>query len=238
MKTVIHPKDSRGSVNHGWLQANHSFSFANWRNHERMGFGQLCVWNDDVIKGGYGFGMHPHRDMEIVTVMLEGRLRHKDNMGNEGTISPGEVQVMSAGTGVMHSEFNDLKEEDTKLFQIWVFPDKKDVQPRYDQRKFDATTCKGQFKTMVGPKDHTDDDAMWIHQNAYFRRGQFDAGATASYSLAGNDQGVYLMVASGTIEVDGHTLSERDAIGVWDTEQFKVRILEDADLVAVEVPMQ
>ncbi|MFW5658635.1 MAG: pirin family protein [Bacteroidota bacterium] len=238
MKTVVHPKDTRGSVNHGWLHANHSFSFANWRNPERMGFGQLRVWNDDVIQGGYGFGMHPHRDMEIVTVMLEGRLRHKDDMGNEGTISPGEVQVMSAGTGVMHSEFNDLKDDATKLFQIWVFPDKANVEPRYDQRKFDAANYKGQFKTLVGPKGHDDEDAMWIHQNAYFRRGLFDADATPTYELADNGQGVYLMVASGKIEVDGHTLSERDAIGVWDTDSFTLKVLEDADLVAVEVPMQ
>ena len=237
MKTVYHPKGSRGDINHGWLHARHSFSFANWRNPERMGFGRLRVWNDDTIAGGYGFGMHPHEDMEIVTVILDGRLRHKDNMGNEGTVSSGEVQVMSAGTGVIHSEFNDLKDTDTHLFQIWVLPDTQRVQPRYDQRKFTPEDYQGRFKTMVGPKDQVDDDMLWVHQSAYFKRGQFDTDATASYALSGDGQGAYLMVASGAVEIDGHKLTERDAIGVRDTDRFDIKVLGNSDLVVVEVPM-
>ncbi len=189
MKTVLHKANTRGQANHGWLKANHSFSFANYYNPERMNFGVLRVLNDDHIAAGMGFGTHPHDNMEIITIPLSGQVEHKDSMGNSGVISPGEVQVMSAGTGIQHSEFNKNKDADLKLLQIWIFPNKRQVTPRYDQLDISKAVTNNGFKQILSPSP--DDAGVWIHQNAWFHMGEMNANETYNYQLKDSNNGVY-----------------------------------------------
>ncbi|HEY4800323.1 MAG TPA: pirin family protein [Bacteroidia bacterium] len=235
MKKILFPASERGHADHGWLNAYHSFSFANWFDENKIHFGLLRVLNDDTIAHGAGFGMHPHDNMEIVTIPLQGILEHKDSMGNIGQIRPGEIQAMSAGTGVFHSEYNGSKTEATKLFQIWVFPKQKNIQPRYDQRKFDVSERKNKFQTIVSPikSEHT----MWINQDAYFSLGNFEKGKTADYSIQHPKNGTYVMVIEGEIEIAGEKLSRRDAIGIWETDKISFKINSDAELLVIDVPM-
>ncbi|MDR6300774.1 pirin family protein [Mesonia maritima] len=237
MRKVVHPSHTRGSANFGWLEANYSFSFANFFNPERIQFGMLRVLNDDVIAGGMGFGKHPHENMEIITIPLEGALQHKDSMGNEGVIHAGEIQVMSAGTGVEHSEFNASKSEKANTLQIWVFAEKDGVQPRYDQRKFNFENHKNELVTVVSPKDDNDGDAVWVHQQTYFNLGEIEAGKKIDYKLHNNSHGAYIFLISGEIEVADETLKKRDAIGLWETEKIDISILKDAKILLIEVPM-
>ncbi|WPR71745.1 pirin family protein [Flavobacterium sp. NG2] len=233
--TVIHPANTRGNANHGWLNAYHSFSFANYYNPDRNQFGVLRVLNDDTIAAGMGFGTHPHNNMEIITIPFEGDLAHKDSMGNEATIKTGDVQVMSAGSGIQHSEFNPNAEQQTKLFQIWLFPNKKDVTPRYQQITLDATKQKNDFAQILSP--NADDEGVWIHQDAWFFMADFDKDFSKTYRLKKSGNGVYLIVISGSITVDGKELNTRDAIGVTDFETVDIQAQSNAKFLLMEIPM-
>jgi redox-sensitive bicupin YhaK (pirin superfamily) len=233
--TIIHKANTRGHADHGWLNAHHSFSFAGYYNPERVHFGALRVLNDDIIEGGMGFGTHPHDNMEIITIPLEGELSHKDSMGNASTISSGEIQVMSAGTGIQHSEFNSGKAK-TNLLQIWVFPNQKNVTPRYDQQKLNTNDRKNKLQTIVSPQNG--DGVVWIHQDAWFSLGTFDKDATASYGFKKLGSGVYVFIIKGSFKINDQELSERDGMGIWNAESFDLKALTDnAELLLMEVPM-
>lgn len=235
MKTVFHPADQRGHANHGWLDAHHSFSFASWYDPSKIHFGALRVLNDDKIDGGMGFGTHPHDNMEIITIPLVGALKHRDSMGNEATITAGEIQVMSAGTGIQHSEFNATNET-LNLFQIWVFPNKKNVTPRYDQQLLDTAKMKNNFAQILSPDPA--DDGVWIHQDAWFHLGEFDKGLTANYTLKSANNGVYVFVVEGQITINGQVLNKRDALGVWNTADVAISFTENSKVLLLDVPME
>ena len=235
MKTIYHAADSRGDANHGWLKSKHTFSFANYHNPERMGFGALRVINDDFVIGGQGFGKHSHRDMEIISIPLSGKLGHGDNIGNNGIIETGEIQVMSAGTGITHSEMNGDDKEDVKFLQIWVIPNKMNVEPRYQQVRMDDILKPNEFNQVLSP--NSDDAGVWIHQDAWFSMGDFDKGVTQTYELKNPNNGVYIFVISGKVVVNGNTLDTRDGLGVWDTKNFTMDVIEDAKVLLMEVPM-
>lgn len=234
--TIIHTADSRGNANHGWLNAYHSFSFGNYYNPDREQFGVLRVLNDDTIAAGMGFGTHPHKNMEIITIPLEGDLAHKDSMGNAATIKTGDVQVMSAGSGIQHSEFNPNADLQTKLFQIWLFPNKKDVTPRYQQITLDASKQKNDFAQILSP--NSEDEGVWIHQEAWFFLADFKADFSKKYSLKKSGNGVYLIVISGIITVDDQELNTRDAIGITDFETLEIKASTDAKFLLMEIPME
>ena len=236
MKTIYHAADSRGDANHGWLKSKHTFSFANYHNPERMGFGALRVINDDFVIGGQGFGKHSHRDMEIISIPLSGKLGHGDNIGNNGIIETGEIQVMSAGTGITHSEMNGDDKEDVKFLQIWVIPNKMNVEPRYQQVRMDDIMQPNAFNQVLSP--NADDAGVWIHQNAWFSMGDFDKGITQTYELKNPNNGVYIFVIHGKVVVNGNTLDTRDGLGVWDTKNFTMDVIEDAKVLLMEVPMR
>jgi redox-sensitive bicupin YhaK (pirin superfamily) len=235
--TVLHKAATRGGADHGWLKAKHTFSFANYYDPQRMHFGVLRVLNDDRIAGGKGFGTHPHDNMEIITIPLSGTVAHKDSMGSSGTISPGEVQVMSAGTGVTHSEFNHKQDEELRLLQIWLFPNKRGVTPRYDQMKFEVKDRHNKLQQILSPK--ADDAGVWIHQDAWFHMGTFDKDFKTSYALKDKRNGVYAFVIKGDVTVNGNALNERDGLGIWDVETLAIQAdSQGAELLLMEVPMQ
>jgi hypothetical protein len=235
MKTIFHKASERGHANHGWLNAHHSFSFASWQDPSKVHFGMLRVLNDDIIAPGTGFGMHPHDNMEIVTIPLSGTLEHKDSIGNIGVIKPNEIQAMSAGSGLMHSEYNHSKTEPINLLQIWVFPKVRNIEPRYDQRIFTEEEKNGKFKTIVAPVKA--DDVMWINQDAYFSIGKFKTGTTIDYSIQHKGNGAYIFMIEGNATIEGNTLGKRDAIGIWDTEKISLNTTSDAEILVIEVPM-
>ena len=235
MKTIYHAADSRGDANHGWLKSKHTFSFANYHDPERMGFGALRVINDDFVIGGQGFGKHSHRDMEIISIPLSGKLGHGDNIGNNGIIETGEIQVMSAGTGITHSEMNGDDKEEVKFLQIWVIPNKMNVEPRYQQVRMDDILKPNEFNQVLSP--NADDAGVWIHQDAWFSMGDFDKGVTHTYQLKDPNNGVYVFVISGKVVVNGNTLDTRDGLGVWDTKNFTMDVIDDAKVLLMEVPM-
>ena len=212
MKLTVHRAGCRGHADHGWLDTWHTFSFAGYYNPDRMHFGALRVLNDDTVQAGMGFGTHPHDNMEIITIVLEGELEHKDSMGNGSVIRPGEVQVMSAGTGITHSEFNHSQQNEVKFLQIWVFPDKKNVEPRYGQARFQEEEISGKWRTVVSP-DGTD-NTLWIHQQAWFSLGDFKSGENISYQPKKADSLVYVFLISGEIAVGDETLNQRDGLGI------------------------
>lgn len=234
--TVLHTADTRGNANHGWLNAYHSFSFGNYYNADRNQFGVLRVLNDDTIAAGMGFGTHPHNNMEIITIPFEGDLAHKDSMGNEATIKTGDVQVMSAGSGIQHSEFNPNADQQTKLFQIWLFPNKQNVTPRYQQITLDKATQKNNFAQILSPNQ--DDEGVWIHQDAWFFMADFDADFTKTYSISSARNGIYLIVISGTITVDGQNLNTKDAIGISDFKTVEITASTDAKFLIMDIPMK
>jgi redox-sensitive bicupin YhaK (pirin superfamily) len=236
MKTILHKAGTRGFADHGWLKAHHSFSFANYYNAERMHFGVLRVLNDDVIEGGKGFGMHPHENMEIITIPLVGDLEHKDNMGNTSVIKHGDVQVMSAGSGIYHSEYNYNADKGLSLFQIWLFPNKKNVEPRYDQVSIREISHENRLYQILSP--NKDDQGVWIHQDAWFHLGNFKSHISETYELKRSTNGVYIIVINGEIEINGMLLSKRDAIGIWETEKVEMKTLTNANVLVMEVPMQ
>lgn len=235
MKSVLHKANTRGHANHGWLDTHHTFSFANYYNPERMHFGVLRVLNDDAVAPGRGFGTHPHDNMEIISIPLEGDLEHKDSMGNVGVIKEGDVQVMSAGTGIFHSEYNKNKDKEVKFLQIWLFPNKKDVKPRYDQITLQDKDLKNQFYQILSP--NSDDEGVWIHQDAWFHLGRFEAGKGSSYEVKKTGNGVYTFVLEGKVTVNGQKLEKRDGFGVWDTDNVEVHADSDARVLLMEVPM-
>ena len=235
MKTIYHAADSRGDANHGWLKSRHTFSFANYHNPERMGFGALRVINDDFVIGGQGFGKHSHRDMEIISIPLSGKLAHGDNIGNEGIIETGEIQVMSAGTGITHSEMNGDANEPVKFLQIWVIPNKMGVTPRYQQVRMDDHMQANEFNQVLSP--NADDAGVWIHQNAWFHMGNFNKGVTQTYDLKDVNNGVYVLVLEGKVTINGNVLDTRDGLGISDTKSFTMDATEDARVLLMEVPM-
>lgn len=235
MKTTLHRADTRGHADHGWLNAHHSFSFANYYNPERMNFGALRVLNDDIVSGGMGFGMHPHDNMEIITIPLKGDLEHKDSMGNVGRIRNGEIQVMSAGTGVFHSEYNPNKDQETNLLQIWLIPNKRNVEARYDEISIGDYRKKNELYQVVSPS--ADDQGAWIHQDAWFHLGDFNKGTTREYTLKKEGNGIYLFVIEGSVSINGQSLGKRDAYGVWDTDKISIKAESDAEFLLMEVPM-
>lgn len=233
--TIIHKANTRGHADHGWLNAYHSFSFAGYYDPERIQFGALRVLNDDTIAAGMGFGTHPHDNMEIITIPLEGDLAHKDSMGNTEVIKFGDVQVMSAGTGIQHSEFNPNADKRTKLLQIWLFPKQRNVTPRYQQITLNVDDRKNKLQQILSP--NADDAGVWIHQDAWFSMGKFDSGTEVSYTLNKKDNGIYLFVLSGDLTVDGNDLSTRDAIGMTDLDSIYIKANTDAEFLLMEVPM-
>ena len=238
MKTVVHKADTRGFANHGWLQANHSFSFANYFDSNKVQFGALRVLNDDIIAPKMGFGTHPHDNMEIITIPFKGILKHRDNMHDEWQpIIPGEVQVMSAGTGIQHSEINGSVDEHLSLFQIWIIPNKENVEPRYDQKSFDVTERKNKLQTLVSSIDEDIEGSLKIHQDATLSRINLEKGKSLDYKLKGKNHGVYVMNIHGEILIDGNKLETRDAIGVLETEEFTIDSTDNSEILFIEVPM-
>ena len=234
MKKVFHPASSRGAADHGWLQAKHSFSFANYYNSERVQFGALRVLNDDIIAPGMGFGTHPHDNMEIITIPLDGALEHKDSLDNIGVIETDEIQVMSAGSGVYHSEYNKNKDQSVSLLQIWVFPNKKNVTPRYDQKNIKDLKKVNSFYPIVTPNQNG--PGMWIHQDAWFHLGEFDKETRINYNINKKGNGVYAFLIEGSVQIDGESLEKRDALGIWDTEKFELLANQNSRILLIEVP--
>lgn len=235
MEKVIHKAASRGSADHGWLKAKHTFSFANYYDPERVHFGVLRVLNDDIIAPGMGFGKHPHDNMEIITIPLSGDLEHKDSMGNSSVIHQGEIQVMSAGTGIFHSEFNANKGKELNLFQIWLFPNKKNVEPRYDQKELKSLEKKDELYQVLSP--NANDAGVWIYQNAWFFMGDLSAGWQKEYTIKASDNGVYIMVIEGNVTVEGNSLEKRDAIGISKTQTVNIKADADARILIMDIPM-
>ena len=234
--TVLHKASSRGHADHGWLNAHHSFSFASWYNPDRVQFGMLRFLNDDTVAAGMGFGTHPHDNMEIITIPLEGDLAHKDSMGNAATIKTGDVQVMSAGTGIQHSEFNPNHNQHTKLFQIWLFPKVRNVEPRYQQITLDVTEQKNNFAQILSP--NADDKGVWIYQDAWFYLADFDADFSKILALKKEGNGFYIMNIDGVIEVNGEKLEKRDELGLLDTPEIEIKATTNAKFLVMEIPME
>lgn len=233
---VLHQSATRGHANHGWLDSHHTFSFANYYNPERMHFGVLRVLNDDRVSPGMGFGTHPHDNMEIISIPLEGDLEHRDSMGNVAVIKRGDIQVMSAGKGITHSEYNANKDQQVKFLQIWVFPNKKNVEPRYDQLTLVEKDRHNTLQQVLSP--HVADEGVWIHQHAWFHMGKFDKGHSAEYKLKRSGNGVYAFVLSGEWEIEGQQLATRDGFGIWDIQSLNVKALtQDAEILLMDVPM-
>jgi hypothetical protein len=237
MKTVVHRSEQRGHANHGWLNARHSFSFAQWFNPNLIHFGALRVLNDDEVAPGMGFGQHPHENMEIITLVQEGALEHKDSMGNGSVMRSGDVQVMSAGSGVYHSEMNHSKEEAVKLFQIWVFPDKENVTPRYDQQFFNAEDRKDKWQEIIKPDTQETGEGIFIHQQAWFHLADLSAGTSLPYSLKKKGNGAYVFVIEGEVDLAGEHLNKRDAIGITDFTEINLQSTVDARVLVMEIPM-
>ncbi|MCP9200107.1 pirin family protein [Gramella sp. GC03-9] len=236
MEKIFHPANTRGKANFGWLNASYSFSFANFFDPNKIQFGKLRVLNDDYVTGGMGFGTHPHENMEIITIPLKGQLRHKDSMDHTAVIKAGEVQVMSAGTGVEHSEFNTAKEE-LNMLQIWIFPEQNGLEPRYDQKDFSELIKKDELINVVSPRSNQNKDALWINQKAYLHLGEFDSGKKIDYQLHDIKHGVYVFLIEGEAEVGGKLLQKRDAIGIWETNEITLDIKNPSKVLLIEVPM-
>ena len=237
MKTIIHKADTRGYADHGWLKSHHTFSFASYQDAERNNFGMLRVLNDDIVQPKMGFGAHPHQNMEIISIPLKGALSHKDNMGNKRAIEVGEVQVMSAGTGLTHSEFNDSKTDAVNFLQLWILPEEISVEPNYEQHEFTDEGKKNQLQTIVAPKDKLEGDALPLSQQAYIYRINLEIDKSIGVSLKSQENGLYIFVVDGEIEVEGNLLSKRDAIGVSETKQILIKSKENSELIIIEVPM-
>jgi hypothetical protein len=235
MKTKIQRASERGKVNLGWLNSNHSFSFGHWYDATKMNFGALRVFNDDVVKGGQGFGAHPHDNMEIVSIPLRGALAHKDSTGTDGIIKTGDVQIMSAGSGIKHSEFNASKTDEVNFLQVWILPKEKNIQPRYEQKSFDIADRKNKWQIVVSPDEK--DGGVWINQDAIFSLAHAEKDIALLYKNNFGGNGVYLFVIKGEAEVNGEILKTRDAIEVSDEEKVEIKVKKDAELLVIEVPM-
>ncbi len=235
MKKIIHRENERGVAEHGWLHSRFSFSFAEYYNPRKMGFGLLRVLNDDIIEAGEGFGTHPHNNMEIITIMLHGELEHKDSSGSGSVIRPGEIQVMSAGTGILHSEFNHSKSDLVNLLQVWIIPKERNIKPRYDQKVFPLSESKNSLIKIVSGKESQ--ESLYIHQDAAISYGKLDEGKTHKYEFTFKGNGAYLFVINGKIEVDGDIINPRDAAGISEVDDFEVTAMSDSEFVIIEVPL-
>ncbi len=235
MKISLEKSQNRGHVKHGWLDSYHSFSFGNYYNPDKMGFGKLRVINDDIIAAGSGFGKHPHQNMEIITIMLSGILKHQDSMGNEASIRAGEIQVMSAGTGVYHSEFNGLDDKEANLLQIWVEPNRLNVTPRYDQKTIKDLAAKNQLYQILSP--NPEGQGVWIYQDAWFYLGEFDSETKISYKLNKQNNGVYIFVIYGGLNLEKYDLEKRDALEITETDKIDFTAKKDSKILLIEVPI-
>lgn len=231
---ILHKANTRGHANHGWLNSFHTFSFAGYHNSERNNFGNLRVLNDDTVAAGMGFGAHPHDNMEIISIPLSGDLAHKDSIGSQEIIKQGDIQVMSAGTGVTHSEFNASKENEVKFLQIWLFPNKIDAEPRYDQLTFPE--IRNELVQIISP--NKDDAGLWINQDAWFHLGKVDAGFETTYTLKNPENGLYIFIIEGDVTIDSQDLNKRDAIGITDAIDVKIKATTNAEILLMEVPMK
>lgn len=235
MNTVLHKANTRGHANHGWLDTNHTFSFAHYYDPTRMHFGALRVLNDDFVDGGMGFGTHPHDNMEIISIPLSGDLEHKDSMGNTAVIRQHDVQIMSAGTGIYHSEYNKNKDQQVNFLQIWVFPKVRNIKPRYDQKNFNPADRVNKLQQIVSPNEK--DEGIWINQDAWFHLGNLKQGFETEYNLKLKGNGVYAFVIQGDVTINGQALNKRDGLGIWDTDKLSITANSDAELLLMEVPM-
>lgn len=235
MKYILHKADSRGLAEHGWLTSRHTFSFADYYNADRVHFGKLRVLNDDIVQPGRGFGMHPHDNMEIITIPITGSLEHKDSIGTGSIIKTGDIQIMSAGTGVMHSEFNPSMEELVNFLQIWVFPEKMNIQPRYDQKTYDLEERKNQFQDLISPE--LDSKTLWINQKAWFSMAKPDEGSALKYELKDKNSGIYLFVIEGAFAIDQLSLNRRDGLGLWDLSSVEIKATENSEILVMEIPL-
>jgi len=234
--SVLHKAATRGHANHGWLDSNHTFSFANYHNPERMHFGVLRVLNDDMLAAGRGFGKHPHDNMEIISIPLEGDLQHEDSMGNKAIIRKGDIQVMSAGTGIIHSEHNKNTDQVVKFLQIWVYPNQRNVSPRYDQITLDITQRQNKFQQILSPNPN--DEGVWIHQNAWFSMGHFDQDVQVKYNVKQVGNGVYIFVIKGSVTVEGQELESRDGFGIWDVAEINLKVTSaDTEILLMDLSM-
>ncbi|WP_292890487.1 pirin family protein [Nonlabens sp.] len=237
MNTILHRSDSRGHANHGWLNSHHSFSFAGYHNPERMSFGVLRVLNDDTVAAGMGFGAHPHTNMEIISIPLSGDLKHQDSTGRTAIIKNGDIQVMSAGTGITHSEKNASTKDEVKFLQIWVIPNKQQVTPRYDQVTLDPKNRCNQLEQILSP--NPDDQGVWIYQDAWFYLGTFEKGIKSRYELNMSENGVYAFVLKGSFQLGDHILTHRDGLGIWNLTSIElISLSDDAEILLMEVPMK
>ncbi len=235
MKKVFHSSSTRGEANHGWLRAKYSFSFGNYFDPTRIKFGALRVLNDDIISPGKGFGSHPHDNMEIITIPLEGELEHKDSMENVGVIKANEIQVMSAGSGIFHSEYNKNIDKDVNLLQIWILPKEKNIVPRYDQKNIEDLKKPNTLYPIITP--HSKAMGMWINQDAWFHMGEFNQPTQLEYKINKKDNGVYAFLINGTAEVAGESLKKRDALGLWETNKFSIKMNSNSRILLIEVPI-
>lgn len=233
MKTIFHKSTSRGRANHGWLDSHHSFSFAHFYDPEKIHFGALRVLNDDIVQGGMGFGTHPHDNMEIISIPLSGDLEHKDSMGNTGVIRQNDVQIMSAGTGIQHSEYNKNKDKLVNFLQIWVFPKERNIKPRYDQKTFSPEDRKNKLQMIVSPNE----EGVHINQDAWFHLVNLEKGKEVSYDLHDSNHGVYAFVIDGDVTLSGHKLNKKDALGVSETKNISITADSNSEVLLIEVPM-
>lgn len=234
MKTVVDKASSRGHFNHGWLKTYHTFSFANYYNPSRVHFGAVRVLNDDSIDPSMGFDTHPHKNMEVVSIPLQGYLKHGDSVENSETITPGDIQVMSTGKGIYHSEFNGSKTEQLELLQIWVLPKVENTEPKYSSYDIRPLLKKNELALIISPDGET---PAALKQDAWFSMGSFDAGKEFDYEIHQAGNGAYLFVIEGEIEIAGQHFSRRDGIGIWDTKEFKVKVNQETTLLLMDVPM-
>ncbi|NJM24381.1 MAG: pirin family protein [Bacteroidia bacterium] len=234
MKTILHKSNTRGHANHGWLDSHHTFSFAGYYDPARVHFGALRVLNDDVVQGGMGFGTHPHDNMEIVSIPLQGSLEHKDNTGRQEVIKTHDVQIMSAGTGIAHSEYNASKTDPVNFLQIWVFPKLRNVTPHYAQKTFNPEDRVNQLQTVVAPEEN---GAIQINQDAWFSLGTLKQGFRGDYAIRKNGNGVYAFVIDGDVTISGQALNKRDGLGVWEADKLTIEAGTDAEVLLIEVPM-
>ena len=237
MRTTVHRANSRGFADHGWLKSHHTFSFASYQNNERMNFGALRVLNDDVVQPKMGFGTHPHQNMEIISIPLKGALSHKDSMDNKRAIEVGEVQVMSAGTGMTHSEFNDSKTEGVNFLQLWIIPEEIGVKPNYEQRSFNEDQQKNKLQTVVAPKDKLEGDALPISQQAYIYRTDIEIGKSISIPVKNDNNGLYIFIIEGEVDINEEVLTSRDAMGLWEIERVEISANQNSKIIIIEVPM-
>lgn len=232
---TLHKAETRGDANHGWLHSKHTFSFANYYDANRMHFGVLRVLNDDTVSAGMGFGTHSHNNMEIISIPLEGDLEHKDSMGNTTVIRKGDIQIMSAGTGIQHSEYNKNKDAEVKFLQIWIIPNKKNVTPRYDQITLNPIDRKNQLQQIISP--NPEDAGIWIHQNAWFYLADFDTDFSLSYSIKSKENGLYIFILNGQIHINDLTIHTRDGLGIWDTDRIEINITANTSFLLIDLPM-